>query len=91
MIYDFRCDKCDESFERFFKMNDKKNAFCPLCEGQARRVYSVLAPDFGFKPYWSDALCREPNKQVYVESLSHKKSLMKKYGLVEYKTDKKQF
>lgn len=82
-LYDFECNKCSERFERFFKMAEKKNAYCPKCEGKARRIYYVGMPNFGFKPFFSENLSPDPNRKVWVESRAMKKSLMKKYHLAE--------
>ena len=36
--YDYICNDCDHSFERFQQMSDKKIAHCPACGGDVKRL-----------------------------------------------------
>ena len=83
VLVDFYCDMCDRYYNDIaFNINDYKSYTCS-CGSAARRIYSVRAPNYGFKPYWSDQLSPEPCQKVYIDSRATKHKLMKKYGLVE--------
>jgi len=36
--YDYKCMKCDHSFEEFQKMTDDLLTTCPVCEGNLKRL-----------------------------------------------------
>ena len=36
--YEYKCNKCEERFELFQKMNDKPIENCPLCKGNVTRL-----------------------------------------------------
>jgi putative FmdB family regulatory protein len=36
--YEYRCDECGKTFERFQSMNDEPLAECPSCRGKIRRL-----------------------------------------------------
>jgi len=44
MKYDFKCEKCENIFEKKMTANEyvkeKENIKCPKCESKAKRVYS---------------------------------------------------
>lgn len=40
MFYDFHCDQCDTTFDRWQGMNDEHVAECPECGAESRRVFS---------------------------------------------------
>lgn len=36
--YDYQCDKCGYSFEKFEKMSEKSTGKCPKCGGKTHRL-----------------------------------------------------
>lgn len=42
-IYEFRCDACASTFEKFQRTAGAANATCPSCGAQARRLLSLFA------------------------------------------------
>jgi putative FmdB family regulatory protein len=40
-IYEYQCQKCDNVFEVFHKIEEEVHPVCPRCLGQARRVMSA--------------------------------------------------
>lgn len=44
MIYEYRCLKCNRRFELRRPISQAKDdAFCPLCQGRAERIFSNFA------------------------------------------------
>jgi putative FmdB family regulatory protein len=46
-IYEYQCDRCNEIFEIFHKIEDECKVACPKCLGQAKKIIS--APNFILK------------------------------------------
>ena len=50
--YEYKCNKCEERFELFQKMNDKPIENCPLCNGNVTRLIgagiSIIFKGSGF-------------------------------------------
>ena len=40
-IYEYQCQKCDNIFEVFHKIEEEVHAVCPRCLGQASRIMSA--------------------------------------------------
>lgn len=40
-IYEYQCQKCNEIFEIFHKIDEECNAACPKCLGQAKKLISA--------------------------------------------------
>jgi putative FmdB family regulatory protein len=38
--YEYRCSKCEESFEFFQKISEEPIRECPVCKGELKRVIS---------------------------------------------------
>jgi len=43
MTYDFKCTRCSSVFELRRKMGDSSPATCPVCGGDAERIFSTPA------------------------------------------------
>ncbi|HEY1406000.1 MAG TPA: FmdB family zinc ribbon protein [Spirochaetota bacterium] len=39
--YDYKCDKCGDTFEIFQSMNDEPLSICEKCGGSIRRLFSA--------------------------------------------------
>ncbi len=46
-IYEYQCDRCNEAFEIFHKIDDDGEVACPKCLGPVRKLIS--APNFVLK------------------------------------------
>ena len=46
-LYEYRCRKCENLFERLEKASEPTNRSCPICGGAARRL--IGAPALQFK------------------------------------------
>ncbi len=46
-IYEYQCDRCNEVFEIFHKIDDDGQVACPKCLGSVRKLIS--APNFVLK------------------------------------------
>jgi putative FmdB family regulatory protein len=40
-IYEYQCEKCNNTFEVFHRMEEEINPACPKCLGQARKIMSA--------------------------------------------------
>ena len=40
-IYEYQCDKCNEIFEIFHKIDEECNVACPKCLGPAKKLISA--------------------------------------------------
>ena len=40
-IYEYQCEKCNNTFEVFHRMEEEVNPACPKCLGQARNIMSA--------------------------------------------------
>lgn len=45
-IFEFRCKKCGEEFERIEKDHNVKETTCPYCHFNAFRIFPTKAPNF---------------------------------------------
>jgi putative FmdB family regulatory protein len=46
-IYEYRCDACDETFEKMRRMSDETPVVCPECGDEARKLLSGFAAHTG--------------------------------------------
>ena len=45
-IYEYECEKCCFKFERFKKVGEDVEVYCPECRSQARRIFSSVPAIF---------------------------------------------
>jgi putative FmdB family regulatory protein len=85
--YEYECEKCEITFERFQNIKDEPIKKCPECEGPVRRLISagagVIFKGSGFyiTDYRSESYKREAEKDKSSSKISETKS--------ESKTSKK--
>jgi putative FmdB family regulatory protein len=80
VLHDYRCLKCQRTFEAFVNAEDDVLQ-CPLCgEGMAQRVFlrmgGMLGPNKGRYPYFDKQL------GITLESSQHRDRVAKERGLV---------
>jgi putative FmdB family regulatory protein len=71
MMYDFRCDDCENDFEDLVSSSEVSDTICPACGSQAQRRISAV--NLGFT--------NDPNVQreaLKKRSENHTKNMMKK-------------
>lgn len=63
--YDYKCNKCQNTFEYFQAMSDAPLNSCPTCEGDVRRLVSggsgLIFKGSGF--YLTDYAKQSPSKE----------------------------
>ena len=76
--YDYKCNKCEEIFERFQKITDPPLKECPVCGGELKRLISggigVIFKGSGF--YVTDS--KKPSSTLSKSTPSAKKASEKK-------------
>ncbi len=45
-IYEYKCDKCNQRFERLQRLSDPMITVCPNCGGAVHKMFSVPALQF---------------------------------------------
>jgi putative FmdB family regulatory protein len=81
-IYNYHCNKCDEEFENFSSIDERKFSECPECGSQSELVFSpnINVAIHVFQPYLDTNISEKP---VYIETKSQKQALLKQNGLTE--------
>ena len=42
-IYEYECETCSSKFELLQSVSDKRDTFCPKCQGHSHRVFSPIS------------------------------------------------
>ena len=92
--YEYECEKCKITFERFQSMKDEPVKKCPECGGPVRRLISagagVIFKGSGFysTDYRSESYKREAKKDKESSKVSESTKSEKKSDKSEKKSDK---
>ena len=92
--YEYECEKCEITFERFQNMKDEPVKKCPECDGPVRRLISagagVIFKGSGFysTDYRSESYKREAKKDKESSKVSESTKSEKKSDKSEKKSDK---
>jgi putative FmdB family regulatory protein len=84
-IYQYKCKKCGEEFEKFQHIDDRYETKCK-CGGDTK-ILIKPQKNFGIHvwiPYMEENICHQP---VMVESKQHLKDLCKEHGVHAVRLD----
>lgn len=85
MLYQFRCPKCQNIFEVYYKLEELVSSFpttqCPKCSAIAQRLYTPPMTIMPLTPYYDHGLGR------YINSRQERKQAMKELGVTEVGTE----
>jgi len=77
MMYEYRCEVCQEITEAVRSVDDRNN--CPDCDcgGKTKKIISVYKVHGDMKPYY------DPNLDCHITGKQHRKRVMKEQGVEE--------
>lgn len=83
-IYEYFCQNCELNHEVIKPMSAiDQIEYCPLCSCSMIRQMPLFIPQ-EFKPYYSMNLSPYDDRDILVESKSHRKKLMKQAHVVDW-------
>ena len=88
--YDYKCTKCNKSFEYFQKMSDEPLKVCDDCGGDLKRLIgSGLTPIFKGNGFYQTDYKNNGNSKKGAESKTKQKSISKENKKTENKIQKR--
>lgn len=91
-IYEYQCQKCNEVFEIFHKIDEECNAVCPRCLGPAKKLISAtnfILKGSGFYVNDYPSQSRREGKKAEKEGMEKPTGLRSEEKKAEKKADAK--